>query len=101
MAELSVKVSDSYWPVIVEFKRVVDVVIEQEQTFDDYIELLLWRGVKGVIEDIIPKDVNILMETVYKMLEGDPEFVSGFIATTLQTGAEINAAKGRLGFIKK
>lgn len=100
MAELKVEVSDAYWPVVLATKPIVDTIIEEEQSFDQYIEILIWRGIKGVIADIVGQDADTLFGSIIDLHAANPEFVSSYIQARLQSGAAANA-KGRLGFVKR
>jgi len=67
-----------------------------------YVSLLLWRGIRSVIEDLTPANEEILRKTLIQMHQQNPKFVSRFIVETLKKGEEIERreeTKRKLGFI--
>lgn len=100
MTELKINLDDSYSRMIQSFKPVVDNIVEEDLTFDTYVSLLLWRGIRGMIEDIMPKDTEILLQSIVLMYEANPEFVASFIDTMLTAGEVREQAKERLGFLR-
>ena len=68
--------------------------------WDTYIATLLWRAIKAMIEDVTPSDNPLLQQTLIKMHEENPEFVSNFIVKVIEAGGK-DQAKRKLGFIKE
>ena len=102
MAELKITMSDQSRNVLDSFKKVVDAVIEEEMPFSDYVELVIDKGIKGMMGDIIPREPQALWDTIERMSEANPEFFCEFVVEMLRRGEESNrkAAKEKLGFIK-
>ena len=85
------------------FKKVVDTIIEEEMPLPDYVEIVIDKGIKSLLSDIIPKEPDVLWNTVERISESNPEFFAEFVVEVLKKGEESNrkAAKQKLGFIKK
>lgn len=103
MAEFKITVSEQTKKMLESFKKVVDTVIEEEMPFSDYVEVVIDKGVKGIMSDIIPKEPKVLWDTIERISEANPEFFSEFVVEVLKRGEESNrkAAKEKLGFIKR
>ena len=100
MTELRVNLEEPYHTMLMSFKPVVEELIEEELDLDTYVGTVIWRGLRAMIEDIIPKDPEVLMNSILLMHESNPEFVASFINNVLRAGAAQEGAKQRLGFIK-
>lgn len=85
------------------FKKVVDTIIEEEIPFPNYVEIVIDKGIKGLLSDIIPKEPEVLWNTIERISESNPEFFAEFMVEVLKKGEESNrkAAKQKLGFVKK
>jgi hypothetical protein len=79
------------------FKRIVDVIVEEKLTFEDYVELVLSRGIASMIRDVIPADVEILLNSMEQIFDAYPDSTSDFIIGTLKKGEEINLRKRWFG----
>ena len=55
-----------------------------------------------MISDIIPKEMDVLWNTIERISEANPEFFSEFMVEVLKRGEESNkkAARQKLGFVK-
>ena len=101
MSELRINLDDPFQQMLESLKPVVESVVEDELDFDSYVNLVLWRGMRGMIADIVPGDPEILMNSMLLMFEQNPEFIASFIGNMLKAGAPPEEAKERLGFIKE
>ncbi|TES87052.1 hypothetical protein E3J95_00425 [Candidatus Aerophobetes bacterium] len=103
MAELKITMSDQSKKMLKSFKKVVDTIIEEEMPFSDYVEIVIDKGIKGIMSDIIPKEPQVLWDTIERISEANPEFFCEFVIEVLKRGEESNrkAAKEKLGFIKE
>ena len=103
MAELRIAISDQSKNMLESFKKVVDTIIEEEMPYSDYVEIVIDKGIKGMINDIIPKEPDVLWNTIERISEANPEFFCEFLVEVLERGEESNrkAVKQRLGFIKQ
>ena len=103
MGELKITMSDQSTNMLESFKKVVDTIIEEEMPFNDYVKIVIDKGIKAMIGDIIPKEPQVLWSTIERISEANPEFFCQFMVDILKWGEESNrrAAKEKLGFIKK
>ena len=100
MPELNIRLDEPYYLMLQSFKPVVENVIEEVLDFDTYVNVVISRGIKAMIEDIVPKDPQTLFQSVLLMHEANPEFVSSFINNMLTAGRAREEARERLGFIR-
>ena len=101
MTELKIDLEEPYYTMLFSFKPVVEEVIEDELDLDTYVGTVISRGLRAMIEDIMPRDPETLMKSILLMHESNPEFVASFIQSTLKAGGEVEGARQRLGFIKE
>ena len=103
MAELKITISDQSKKMLEGFKKVVEAVIEEEMSFPDYVDIVVDKGIKGIISDIIPKEPQVLWDTIERISEANPEFFCDFVVEVLKRGEESNrrAVKQKIGFIKE
>jgi hypothetical protein len=75
-------------------------IIDEELSFDVYVQIVIIQGLEKMLGDVIPGDAKVLWDTIKTMAEENPDFVSEFIADALRRGAEITQkeeAKRKLG----
>ena len=103
MSEHKITISDQSKKMLDSFKKVVDTIIEEEMPLSDYVEIVVDKGIKSIISDIIPKEPEVLWNTIERISESNPEFFAEFVVEVLKKGEETNraAAKEKLGFIKQ
>ena len=107
MRKITAKVEDNEYKRLKSSKMLYDYIMDEDPEFIDwniYIGMVLWRGIKAMIEDVLPSDNPLLQQTLLKMHEENPEFASNFIVNTLKVGGEVQRkeeAKRKLGFIKE
>lgn len=96
-------ISEQSKKMLESFKKVVDTIIEEEMPFPDYVEIVIDKGIKSLLSDIIPKEPEVLWNTIERISESNPEFFAEFVVEVLKKGEESNrkAAKQKLGFVKK
>lgn len=85
----TIKISEETFHKLECFKLVVDVILEEELTFENYVDLVLSRGIKSMIRDVIPKDVEMLLNSMEQLFNEYPDSTSKFITDTLKRGEEI------------
>jgi hypothetical protein len=100
MAELRVNIDDPYYLMLESLKPVTESVVEDDLDFEVYVNMVLWRGIRGIIEDIIPEDPQILRKSILMMYESNPEFVAAFMTNVLEAGTSRPEAKERIGFLR-
>ena len=66
-------------------------------TFEEYVELVLSRGITSMLRDVIPKDVDILLMSMEQIFEAYPDSTSKFIVDTLKKGEDIQLRKRWFG----
>ena len=98
-----ITISDQSKKMLESFKKVVDTIMEEEMSLSDYVEIVVDKGIKSILSDIIPKEPDVLWKTIERISESNPEFFAEFVVEVLEKGEESNrkAAKQKLGFIKK
>ena len=102
MSKLRYKISNESQRMLMSFKKVVDTILEEEMDTTTYVDLVIERGIKAMLGDIIPKEVDVLWNTIERISEVNPEFFFEFAAEALKRGEQINkaSAKRKLGFLK-
>lgn len=73
------------------FEKIIDYVIEEKlEKESDYVELVLSVGMDKMLEDLIPKDEQgLLQKTMVAMFNENAEFVVNFVVNTLKRGEQI------------
>lgn len=80
------EVSDETLRKIRAFKRVIDGILQEKLASEsNYIDLILTLGLHEMLRDSLPKE-EVLLRTMIDMFDKNPEFVSDFIAETLEGG---------------
>lgn len=96
------QVSEGLLARITAFKQVLETVIGEELTFEDYVDLLLQQAVDSMLKDLLePLDPDLLLKSLQQMAAQYPNEVYGFVAETLRQGAAASAqeqVRRRLGF---
>lgn len=93
--------SDETYRRLIEFKQVVEAILDEPIELHDYGELVVDRGLNGILEDIIgPQSKETLFESFQQLARRYPEEISDYMIDILQRGEESirEAAKRRLGF---
>ena len=105
MTEPKIDLEEPYHAMLMSLRPVVEEIIEEiieeELDLNAYVGTVIWRGLRAMLEDIIPRDPEVLMKSILLMHEGNPEFVASFINDMLRAGAVQEEVKHRLGFIKE
>jgi len=73
------------------FEKIINYVIEEKlEKESDYVELVLSVGMDKMLEDLIPKDEQgLLQKTMVAMFNQNAEFVVNFVVNTLKKGEQI------------
>jgi hypothetical protein len=73
------------------FEKIIDYVIKEKlEKESDYVELVLSVGMDKMLEDLIPKDEQgLLQKTMVAMFNENAEFVVNFVVNTLKRGEQI------------
>jgi len=102
MPKLKLSISDESKRTLITFKKVVDTIMGKEVDATNYLDLVVSKGIKSMLSDIIPKETDVLWDSIERISEVNPEFMSEFIVEALKKGDQINkqAAQQKLGFIK-
>ena len=83
------------------FKQVVEAILDEPIEFNDYVELVVDRGLNAMLEDLMqPQDKEILVKSWQQLAERYPEQIYEYMANVLKLGEESirEAAKRRIGF---
>lgn len=89
MAQLTI--NDDLYNRVAQFKQVVEAVIEESIGFDEYMALIVGRGVDSMLADILGHADQPTMLTSFQQLGSKyPAQVYAYIAEVLQTGAAIH-----------
>ena len=93
-----IEISDKLYRRLRAFVKVIDAVLEEKMSdkIDDYAELVLSIGLERMLQDPLPKEIEILLKTMVGMFRKNPEFVSNFIAETLETGKRIREEEEKI-----
>jgi hypothetical protein len=87
---------------LVEFKCVVETVIEDEIDLDDCAEMILEMGIDSMVEDLLGSlDSTVLLHSIQQLGAKYPMQVYQYIAETLKQGAPSEAQREmqrQLGF---
>lgn len=84
-----------------QFKKVAEAILDREISDDDWAELVLGRGLNGILEDVIgPQDKQILIESFQLLARQYPKEVCEFMVDILRRGEESirEAAKRKIGY---
>jgi len=88
-----VTISDKSHARLVEFKRVFDTVMDEEMSFDEYVETVLLISIDHMLADLMaPLEHSTLVRSFQQLGSEHPEQVYGYVAETLRRGAY---ARGR------
>jgi hypothetical protein len=83
------------------FRPVVETVIEEPISDNEFIALLLDRALPLMLAELIPHEVSVLLESLQGLAARHPAEVYAYVAEVLRSGAEsINreALRRRIGF---
>lgn len=100
---LSLCIKGTLFQKLVHFKQVVEAVMEKSIDEEEYLSLVLERGVVSMLTDLLgSQDATTLLKSIEQMADRNPAFVYDYIADVLRlgAGADRETAKRRLGFIK-
>ena len=106
MRKITARLEDKEYKRLKSSKVLYGYIMDEDPEFTDwniYIGLLLWRGIKAMINDVTPSENPLLQQTLLKMHEENPEFVSNFLVNTIKAGGEVQRkeeARQKLGYIK-
>ena len=94
-------VSDETYRRLIEFRQVVEAILDEPIEIDEYAELVLDRGLNGILEDLMgAQSKETLVQSFQQLAKQYPEQVSEFMVDVLRRGEESirKAAKGKLGY---
>jgi hypothetical protein len=82
-----IAISDKLNTKLEAFKKVIDVIAEIKPDGKvNYAEIVMMIGIERMLRDVFPAENKVLQESMLGMFERNPQFVSEFIADTLQAG---------------
>ncbi len=97
-----IKISSEIYARLVEFKQVVESVIDEEITTDTCVDLILGQGIDSMLADLLgPLDSSTLVRSIQQLGSQCPAQVYRYVAETLKKGALVQQreqTKKRLGF---
>ena len=98
-----IEISNELYRRLRAFIKVIDAVLEEKMSdrIDDYAELVLSIGLERMLQDPLPKETEILLKTMVVMFKKNPEFISDFIAETLETGKRIREEEEKIKSTKE
>jgi hypothetical protein len=98
----TIPISDETHTRLIEFKQVVEAVIEKEVSFEDYVEKIMSQGIDSILEMLIGSlDQRIMVKSLQQLGSRHPAQVYQYITDMLKQGAmvqEREEAKRRMGF---
>jgi len=98
-----ITVSEEIYTRMIEFKRVVEAVLEKEVTPDECAGLILLRGFDSMLADLLgPQDRTTLLSSLQQLASQYPAQVYEYVAETLKRGAfaeERQRMKHKMGFL--
>jgi hypothetical protein len=83
------------------FKPVVERVLEEPLSEEDYIALLLDRALPLMLAELVPHDASVLLQTLDGLAAQHPAEVYGYVVEVLGNGAaklDREAIRRRIGF---
>lgn len=97
-----ITVSDSMYRRVLEFKQVIENVIEDTLDIDTCAEVILMQGLDSMLADLIgPLDHSTLLSSFQQMASRNPAEVYSYVVETLESGAvaqQKEALRRKLGF---
>ncbi len=98
----AIAISDEMYTRVIEFKQVVEAIIEEEVSFDDYVEGIISQGIDSFLEILLGSlDQRIMVKSFQQLGSRYPAQVYQYITDMLKQGAmvqEREEAKRRMGF---
>jgi len=89
---VKIEISDETIKKVNAFKRLINHILGVElPDISAYIEMILVIGLDRMLQDILPDDEEMLLGTMARMFNKNPEFVCDFIVQILQEGELILA----------
>ncbi len=96
------EISDQIHKKLIEFKKLIEVVIEEELDLQTCIEVVILNGMDSMLSDLIsPLDHDTLVASMLHMATKEPSAVYQYIAETIEGGAlaqQREEMRGRLGY---
>lgn len=87
---------------VVEFKQVVEAVLEEEISYDDCAALILGQGIDSMLAHLIGSaDATTLLKSFQQLGSQSPAQVYGYVAETLRRGSaaeQRERMREKLGF---
>ena len=97
-----INIHDEVYSRVLEFKPVVEAIIDGEMTPEDFVVLLLGRGIDSMVYDILGDvDADTLLKSFQQLGAIFPKQVYGFMVDSLNRGEAIQEREGmrhRIGF---
>lgn len=97
-----ITVSKEIYERVVEFKQVVEAVLEEEISFDDCAALILGQGIDSMLTNLLGSvDATTLLNSLQQLGSKYPAQVYRYVADTLRRGAaaqERESMRQKLGF---
>lgn len=84
--KIEFEVNDEDFDKIRHFKKVFNVVMDEEIEMEDYYQAVMAIGIKSMFKDVIPQDREILWNTLMKIKDDKPAYFSEFVADVLKKG---------------
>ena len=97
-----ITVSKEIYERVVEFKQVVEAVLEEGISFDDCAALILGQGIDSMLTNLLGSvDATTLLNSLQQLGSKYPAQVYRYVADTLRRGAaaqERESMRQKLGF---
>jgi hypothetical protein len=82
-----VEISDETMAKVRSFKKVIDVVMEEQLEEDsDYVETIVLIGLDRMLQDTLPKEEPIALKAMTAMFSRNPQFIADFVAEMIESG---------------
>ena len=101
-----ITISQESYLKVVEFKQVVEAIIEEEINIEDYMQLILDQGMDSMLADLLgPQEHSTLLQSFQQLASRYPTQIYSYVVEMLKRGA---ASQGReetkrriLGFLPR
>ena len=77
------ELDDEGYERLMQFKRVFDVIMEEETDLEDYLTTIVAVGLETMLRDIIPQDRDVLWDTIRALNRRNPRIFADFLVDVL------------------
>ncbi|HDD60767.1 hypothetical protein B6U83_03525 [Thermoplasmatales archaeon ex4484_36] len=77
------ELDDEGYERLIQFKRVFDVIMEEESDLQEYVATIVAVGLETMLKDIIPQDREVLWDTIRALNRRNPHIFADFLVDVL------------------